>query len=477
MACNSLGVFGLVVVLIAVLSGFYYRNIASNERHLRSILNGMLSLERKVKVTNSPVAAVAFEATLDIFVESLDLLKSLGIEPPQRAYPHEVIDSETALAETFAYFFEHSVASSRYVSNKDLFRRIVEKANHLQHTKMIVGGTATCFAKRLALNGWKTYLTVPMTESTRKFVPSTIDIVGEIPEEDDIHMIFEFPGFEHWGDKFVSQRSNRMVLHTDVNNPYLKSLDTLKQVCKAEDPAVVVIGGLHMMDSFPYKEGERAQRLGELSNLFKELPSKSMVHFEMGVFHEHALFVDLLKYVFPYSDSIGMNEQDLPNLLSMLKYDNITKVATQKPRVAVILDQMRQVYKLLRSKPDHNKKRRVTRLHLHTLAFQVMMTTRESPWTNTLVATAKASLTATRHVCGSNFIHTNKSRVIMDDSFSISSLPGSDRVPFNAERPVSCWNEDDYQFCVTPVLVCTEIVHTAGGGDNISAGGLSVQAQ
>ncbi|KXJ19900.1 ADP-dependent glucokinase [Exaiptasia diaphana] len=437
MACNSIGVVGFLVVLIAVLTGFYYRNIVNNERHLRSILNGMLSLERKVKVTNSPVAAVAFEATLDIFVESLDLLKSLGIDPPQRAYPHEVIDSEMALAETFAYFFEHSVASSRYVSNKDLFRKIVEKANHLQHTKMIVGGTATCFAKRLALNGWKTHLTVPMTESTRKFVPSSIDIVGEIPKEDDIHMIFEFPGFEHWGDKFVSQRSNRMVLHTDVNNPYLKSLDTLKQVSKTENPALVVIGGLHMMDSFPYKEGERAQRL----------------------------------------DSIGMNEQDLPNLLSMLKYDNITKVATQKPRVAVILDQMRQVYKILRSKPASNAKRRVTRLHLHTLAFQVMMTTRESPWTNSLVATAKASLTATRHVCGSNFIHTNKSRVIMDDSFSISSLPGSDRVPFNAERPVSCWSEDDYQFCVTPVLVCTEIVHTAGGGDNISAGGLSVQAK
>lgn len=475
MACKSFGIVGFVVLAIAVIAGFYYRNI-TNERHLRSILNGMLALEKQVKVTEAPVAAIAFEATLDIFVESLDLLKALGIEPPQRAQPHEVIDSELALAETFAYFFEHSVASSRYVSNKELFRKLVQKANHLQHTKMIVGGTATCFAKRLALNGWKTYLTVPMTESTRQFVPSTIDVIGEVPEEDDIHLILEFPGFEHWGEKFVSQRSNRMVLHSDVNNPYLKSLDTLRNISKTKDPALVVVGGLHMMDSFPYKDGERAHHLGDLANLFKQLPSKSMVHFEMGVFHEHALFVDLLEYVFPYSDSLGMNEQDLPNLLSMLKFNNITKVATQKPRVAVILDQMRQVYKLLRSKPIADGKRRVTRLHLHTLAFQVMMTTRDTAWTNSLVATAKASLTATRHVCGSNFIHTNKSRVIMDDSFSISSLPGSDRKPFNAEQPVTCWNEEDYEFCVTPVLVCTEIVHTAGGGDNISAGGLSVQS-
>lgn len=466
-----------MVLVAAIFAGYYYRNITIQERHLRSILNGMLALEKKVKVTHSPVATLAFEATLDVFVESLDLLKALGIEPPKRAHPHEVIDSELALAETFAYFFEHSVASSRYVSNKELFKKMVEKAKHLHHTKLIVGGTATCFAKRLALSGWKTFLTVPMTESTRQFVPSTVEIVGDLPEEDDIHLIFEFPGFEHWGDKFVSQRSNRMVLHTDVNNPYLKSLDTLRNVSLSHDTALVAVGGLHMMDNFPYKEGERAQCLGDLASFFKELPAKTMVHFEMGVFHEHALFVDLLEYVFPYSDSLGMNEQDLPNLLSMLKYNSITKVATQKPRVAVILDQMRQVYKLLHSQPVKDGTRKVTRLHLHTLAFQVMMTTKDSLWINPMEATAKASLTATRHVCGSNFIHTNKSRVIMDDSFSVSAIPGSGRVPFNADHPVSCWDEEDYQFCVTPVLVCTEIVHTAGGGDNISAGGLSVQSK
>jgi ADP-dependent glucokinase len=352
---------------------------------------------------------------------------------------------------------------------------MVEKAHHLQQTKLIIGGTAIAFAKRLMLEGWKTYLAILVTEPTKKLLPDGITLVGSTPEEDDIHIILEFPGHEYWGDKFVSQRSNRMVLHSDVNNPYLKSLDDLKAVTKAYDPDVVIIGGLHMLDNFPFKAGERAERLGELAKYLTTLPPKNLVHFEMGVFHEHELFVDLLEYVFPYSDSIGMNEQDLPNLLTMLKHNKITKTATQKPRVAVILDQMRQVYKLLQATQLGNGKRKVTRLHLHTLAFQVMMTTKDSIWKSTHAATAKASLTATRYVCGSNFIHTNKSRLIMDESFSLSTYPGSNRMPLNADRPVPCWDEDDYEFCVTPVLVCTEIVHTAGGGDNISGGGLSVQ--
>lgn len=471
---RSYGIVGVLVLIAALLAGYYYRKM-SHEKHLRSILDGMLALERNHTVTHSPVAALAFESTMDIFVDSFELLKALGIEPPQKAFSHEVIDSETALAETFAYFFEHSVASSKYVSNKELFRKMAEKANNLQHTKFIIGGTAIAFAKRLTVEGWKTHLAVLMTESTKKHLPDDITVAGSVPEDDDIHLILEFPGFEHWGDKFVSQRSNRMVLHSDVNNPYLKSLDDLKAVTKSEDPNIVILGGLHMLDNFPFKVGERGERLGELAKYLSALPPQKLVHFEMGVFHEQALFVDLLEYVFPYSDSIGMNEQDLPNLLTMLKDNKITKAATQKPRVAVILDQMRQVYKLLRAKPLGNGKRKVTRLHLHTLAFQVMMTTKGSMWKNTQAATAKASLIATRYICGSNFIHMNKSRLIMDDSFSLSTYPGSDRMPLNANNPVPCWEEEDYEFCVTPVLVCTAIVHTAGGGDNISGGGLTLQ--
>lgn len=184
-----------------------------------------------------------------------------------------------------------------------------------------------------------------------------------------------------------------------------------------------------------------------------------------------------------------MNEQELPNLLSLLKGSNITVLSDPNPRVATVLDQMREVYRILNELyKDANdasvengtnganaNRKPLTRLHVHTLAFQAMIVTRGSQWKNTMSATAKASLTANRHVCGSNDIDPSKARLIMDDSFSVSRQEGSQRIPLQETRPVSCWDEEDYEICVAPVLVCTEVYQTAGGGDNISAAGLVLQ--
>lgn len=90
-------------------------------------------------------------------------------------------------------------------------------------------------------------------------------------------------------------------------------------------------------------------------------------------------------------------------------------------------------------------------------------------------AAAKAALTAHRHTCGSYDIDTLKAKLIMDDSFSLSAVADSGRIPVKDERPVTCWKESDFNICVAPVLVCTDVRQTAGGGDNISSAGLVLQ--
>ena len=55
--------------------------------------------------------------------------------------------------------------------------------------------------------------------------------------------------------------------------------------------------------------------------------------------------------------ALGMNEQELPNLLSMLRYGNISVMSDSNPRTAVTLDQMRDVYRVL----SGNKDRPLTR--------------------------------------------------------------------------------------------------------------------
>lgn len=68
---------------------------------------------------------------------------------------------------------------------------------------------------------------------------------------------------------------------------------------------------------------------------------------------------------------------------------------------------MREVYKLLNGgssyRPDGP--RPLTRLHVHTLAYQAIMVEKGSAWKNTRISAAKASLTANRHVCASSTVN------------------------------------------------------------------------
>ncbi|CAG2065623.1 unnamed protein product [Timema podura] len=196
----------------------------------------------------------------------------------------------------------------------------------------------------------------------------------------------------------------------------------------------------------------------------------------MASFAEAEMLVELVRHIIPFTDSLGMNEQELTNLHSTLVYGNISIVSDSIPRVAIVLDQMRQVFGLIREKSAMTSdSRQLTRLHVHTLAYQAIMTVKGSRWKNSMAAAAKASLTANRHVCGSREVDIAKATLIMDESFSTSIGAGSRRVPLNEEQPVSCWDEGEMEICVAPVLVCTEARQTAGGGDNISSAGLVMQ--
>merc|ERR1719400_1030486 len=52
----------------------------------------------------------------------------------------------------------------------------------------------------------------------------------------------------------------------------------------------------------------------------------------------------------------------------MLTSGRVVEVADSNPRTAVMLDMMRTVFRLLGTEEGH--RRAVTRLHLHTLAYQ-----------------------------------------------------------------------------------------------------------
>ena len=57
----------------------------------------------------------------------------------------------------------------------------------------------------------------------------------------------------------------------------------------------------------------------------------------MASFVDKSLLQELTSLVVPHADSLGMNEQELPNLHSMLLHGNVSVVSDSNPRTAVVL--------------------------------------------------------------------------------------------------------------------------------------------
>ena len=363
----------------------------------------------------------------------------------------------------------------RFTSDKEEFSKWCETARHLNNSKVFIGGNAPVMAQRFALEGWNVLLGSMMKESTAKMMHRSVHIVGNVSSraQEDTHLILEYGLGEEWG-RFKSPRANRYIVHSDYSNMMMEALDPFSALLRSFNPSLVVIGGLQMLDNFPYDQEIRTKKLQQLSQMLHALPRTTKVHFEMASISEEKLMRELMEYVLPYADSMGMNEQELANLCSFLEYGNVTLVSDPYPRVAKTLDQIRVLYSHMHAKtnPAH---RRLTRIHVHTLAYQAILVSKHSNWRNMHGAVAKASLTANRHVCASKDIDTKRARLVMDDSFSVSRKPGSHRMPLVDSAPIMCWGEDDGRICVAPNLVCTQVIQTAGGGDNISAAGLVLQ--
>ncbi|KAG9268665.1 ADP-dependent glucokinase-like [Astyanax mexicanus] len=470
--------YGTVLSVAAVLLALWLRLPQSGlDERLDTVLSSLLRAERKVGMNNiaRPRVAIGFGGCVDIIVDGVTLLNKIGLQPTDQPIHHDYIENAEQLAQSFAYFFAPGAASERFVMNDTLFSQLVEASRELPGNRWSIGGNAPVMAGRMASEGCDVLLGGSFSTDFNDVLSEHITVAGNTLDEPDIHLILEYPTGASWG-QYTSRRANRYIVHSDDHNPYLDSMEEFEKKLLSFNPDLLVVGGLQMMDNFPFKQGEREALLTHLARILSSASPQTSVHFEMASFVDEDLLLDLLGFVLPHTDSLGMNEQELPNLLSLFRGSNVTVLSDPNPRVATVLDQMRELYRIVNQRQrETSTGRPLTRLHVHTLAFQAMIVTHGSQWKNTMSAVAKASLTANRHVCGSADIDTSKARLIMDESFSISRREGSQRIPLQESRPVSCWAEDDYEICVAPVLVCTEVYQTAGGGDNISAAGLVLQ--
>lgn len=462
-------IISITIVLIAYLYSMY--KSGNNPGELEETLSGLLQQESTARVSPGIKIAVGFGSCQDLVVQSNEVIFDRAPDIPEHFFS---ITTREEFLKVFAYFYQHGAAAERYISNSTLFNELVDVAERAKSARHHIGGNAPVMAKRFLNEGCNVLLGAQMSKSHQTHFPEGIQISGPIVDDDDMHLLLEYPAGQRWG-KFVPPRANRFIVHNDHQNPELSSLDSFISQVKNYNPNLLVVGGLQMMDNFPMSESKQRSRLQRVQELMKQQPNSVRIHFEMASFSDLNLLRNLVESVIPYADSLGMNEQELPNLFHMMKYGNLSLVAESHPRVAVILDQMRNVFKFLQGTSESLGRRKLTRLHVHTLAFQAFLVDKSSAWKNTKAAAAKSALTANRHTCGSDIIDIKKAKLIMDEAFSTSVNGFVRRIPFDTKNPVSCWDEDNVEICVAPVLVCTEVIQTGGGGDNISSAGLVLQ--
>jgi ADP-dependent glucokinase len=170
-----------------------------------------------------------------------------------------------------------------------------------------------------------------------------LTVVGRDVKKDDIHLILEYKADEEWGI-YKTPRANRFIVHNDDNNPLVSSLEEFDKLLKEFNPNLLVISGLQMMDNYPYPKGVREERLLKIKDQMAVQSPNTRVHFEMASFAEAELLYQLTEHVIPYADSLGMNEQELANLYNIMLYGNISFVSDSNPRIATVLDQMREIF-------------------------------------------------------------------------------------------------------------------------------------
>jgi len=112
------------------------------------------------------------------------------------------------------------------------------------------------------------------------------------------------------------------------------------------------------------------------------------VHVELSTFAEESTLRQIIEQVVQHADSLGLNEQELPTLRRQLVNWHSTDDTNQQssdgiensaPSLASVLDDARSTFRLLRHMTSPNQ-RQFSRLHMHTLAFQVITHTAVALW-------------------------------------------------------------------------------------------------
>ena len=320
-------------------------------------------------------------------------------------------------------------------------------------------------------------------------------------------MILEYPTGAIYNDK-VAERANRFILTRDVQNGKLTGLENvvakINDVFEKEEtlPHAIIVSGFHLL-----AKESRVERLAAAVDCFKNLPREIPIHLELASISDLSYLKTLSNTIFPYVDSIGLNEQELGSLYSVLSNgttnglpaDELMKTVPSVTAVATALELVLATFSPQSERiAAVEEARGVSRIHFHSLSYHMIAKVPRVPvlvqeksrkpyfkivtsrWTNSEAAVARGSVMATLTACSTTVdaMVPEDGEVLAPTYLTVQATSGSYAITVDDVNPVGKWqkivsNKLTVRYFYAPVVVCKAPLKTVGLGDAISASALA----
>ncbi|MGQ4832977.1 MAG: ADP-dependent glucokinase/phosphofructokinase [Candidatus Asgardarchaeia archaeon] len=190
---------------------------------------------------------------------------------------------------------------------------------------------------------------VPIIENDKTALLSAKKLFGK--DKPPIHWIFEYnKGFEFTikGRRYIAPRANRFIATYDpyiakceISNGF-KNLpeDILKKVTS------FIVGGLHLIrKEFISNIDKKFDEIRFILKRWKKLNPSAPLHFEYGPSTDIELFNLIHKFLSPWIDTLGINEDDLVDIMIALKKKDIAQKIREQQTIISIFEGIIQILK------------------------------------------------------------------------------------------------------------------------------------
>ncbi|XP_033750170.1 ADP-dependent glucokinase-like [Pecten maximus] len=412
---------------------------------------------------------VGINSNVDLIVPGVVLLKALAV-PSGRSENKDILKTVNDLEETFAHFFAKGSAAERAFLDKKIFQRIVSTSKMLEMSQYHIGGNAALMASIITEQFPEVKISFigPVGPKLLEMLPRSLNIPTKSHiSTDEVHLIMEYSVGDTWGD-LTSPVANRFITSYDESNSQATMLETFFESLDTQKTDLVLMSGLHILEG--QSKDFFIRRIQAVCDGLINIPRSLPVHLELASMANVDFVREILTKVISKVSSLGLNEQELTfaSLAGDGPHNSDFYHQSGPPEISKAGD---MVIWLLQNygQSSQNPESRLTRIHFHCLSYHIIGNVKGA-WTNSAAAVAAGSRMAGKQACDVQRLNSS----IVDLKFPKSFKAFSDDIEreFDSNKPVISWETDEFEFSLSPVLVCNDPQKTVGLGDSISATGL-----